>query len=96
MSVVKAKDAWGLQSFCCDFLGFCPIIRGDKGELRDLLDQSGNSNLRDYALDNIEAVLKAGKPVVLVNTSYVDVVDGECQLIGEYRWCEVPEDFFED
>lgn len=87
--MVKSKQIYSIQSFCDEFLGFCPIVNGDENELRKILDDEGYDNLWDYPLDEIDHIVENNLNVVLVDTSYVD--DDTFEMVAEYRWFEVPE-----
>lgn len=89
---VASNNIYSIQSFCDEFLGFCPMIRGDRDELRMLMDNAGYEELWDYPLNEIDEVLEHGSKVVLVDTSYVDKVNGEYQTVREYRWVEIGEE----
>lgn len=86
---VKSKKLYSTQSFCNDFLGFCPFVEKEKDELRDILDDRGYDNLWDYPLDEIDHIVENELNVVLVDTSYVD--DKTFEIVEEYRWVEIPE-----
>jgi len=80
--MVKSKQIYSIQSYCDEFLGFCPFVKGNEDELRHILDTTGYEDLWDYPLDEIDHI------VDLVDTSYVD--DETFKIVSEYRWFEVP------
>lgn len=87
--MVKSKQIYTVQGYCDTFLGFCPIVNGDKDELRNILDNEGYANsLWDYPLDEIDHIVENELNVVLVDTSYID--DDTYELVNEYRWFEIP------
>jgi len=85
--MVKSKQIYSIQSFCDEFLGFCPIIKGNKDELRTLMDKNGFENLWDYDFTEIDEIVGNKLNVVLVDTSYID--DKSFEIVKEYRWVEV-------
>lgn len=86
---VKSKKMYSIQSFCIEFLDFCPFVEKEKGELRDVLDDKGYYNMWDYPLDEIDHIVENELNVVLVDTSYIDPKTFE--IVEEYRWVEIPE-----
>lgn len=86
--MIKSNNIFSIQGYCDEFLGFCPITRGDKDELREILEKMGYEDLWDYPLMGIDRIVENKLDVVLVDTSYVD--DETSQLVSEYRWVEVP------
>jgi hypothetical protein len=85
--MVKSEKIYSIQSFCDEFLGFCPITYGDKGELRDLLDDNGYDNLWDYPLSEIDHIVENNLDVVLVDCTYID---DDIKQVPDYRWVEIP------
>ena len=83
---VKSENIYTTQSFCMEFLDFCPTIKGTEDELRDILDER-DYELWDYPLSEIDHIVKNELSVVLVDTTYVN---NNGELIPEYRWFEVP------
>ena len=83
----QSEKIYTTQSFCMEFLDFCPTTKGTENELRDILDERGE-DLWDYPLSEIDHIVQNELRVVLVDTTYVND-NGE--LIPEYRWFEVPE-----
>ena len=88
--MVKSNEIYSIQSFCDEFLDFCPMITGNKGELRDLLDDCGYDDLWDYPLNEIDHIVENNLDVVLVDCTYID--DDTFQQVAEYRWVEIPEE----
>lgn len=84
---IKEDSVYSIQSYCDEFLGFCPVTRAEPGELRKILNENGYENVWDRPISEVDEVLECGLPVVLVDTSYVSK-DG---IVEDYRWCEVPE-----
>lgn len=85
--MVRSEQIYSIQSFCDEFLDFCPVVKGDKGELRDLLDDNGFEGLWDFPLSEIEHIVDNELEVVLVDCSYIN---DDCEQVSEYRWVEVP------
>lgn len=83
---IVSEEIYSPQSYCDEFLKFCPITAGSKGELRRILDREGYIELRDFPLSKVEEPLRNEKNIVLVDTTYV----GSNGLVPEYRWVEVP------
>lgn len=91
MSLVKSETIYNTQSYCNEFLDFCPIISGEKDELRTKLDHNGYDDLWDYPLSEIDEIVKNKHEVVLVDCSYVgENENGEYETIQEFRWFEIP------
>lgn len=88
-NMVKSEFIFSIQGFCDKYLGFCPVINGNKGELRELLDNNGYDYLWDYPLSEINIVAENKLDVVLVDNSYID--DDTGNLTPDYRWVEIPE-----
>lgn len=89
--MVKSNKIYTTQSFCEEFLGFCPIVNGDEDELRNILDRDARfDDLWNYSLDEIYHIVEHDLNVVLVDASYVD--DETFELVNEYRWFEIPEE----
>ena len=86
--MVKSNFIFSVQSFCDSYLGFCPVVNGNKGDLRDLLDNNGYDNLWDYPLSEINIIVENKLDVVLVDCSYID---DSGNLTPNYRWVEIPE-----
>lgn len=86
--MVKSEKIYSVQGFCDEFLGFCPIIYGYKGELRDLLDDNGYDSLWDYPLSEIDHIVENELDVVLVDCSYTMPFEH----IMDYRWVEIPKE----
>ena len=38
--MVKSEKVYSVQSFCDEFFGFCPIVKGNKDEIREVLDDN--------------------------------------------------------
>ena len=89
-SIVISKEMWTPQSFLAQLTGNTICFDGYDDELRDILDENGFSNLWDYPLDEIDEAIESGMPVVLVETSYLN---DDYEIVPEYRWFQVPEDF---
>ena len=89
MKAVKSKKMYSTQSFCDEFLGFCPMTDGRKDELAKLAEKAGYA-LERYPLDQIDKVSASGKSFVLVDTTYVKEKKGGFELATEYTWYEVP------
>lgn len=87
--MVKSNFIFSVQSFCDNYLGFCPVINGNKEELREILDNNGYDNLWDYPLSEIIIIVENKLDVVLVDNSYID--DDTGNLTHDYRWVEIPE-----
>ena len=87
MSVIKCKEQISPQNYCGEYFKVCPIFTGEKDELRSLLDKNGHSELRDFALDEVELVVASSTPVVLVDTTYID---DDCNIVPELRWFQIP------
>ena len=86
--MVKSNVIFSVQSFCDSYLGFCPVINNNKGELREILDNNGYDNLWDYPLSEINIICENQLDVVLVDCSYTD--ENTYELAPEYRWVEIP------
>ena len=54
-------------------------------DIEELLDINGFADLKSFALDEIELVIKANKRVVLVNCEYFE---GDTYK-SEYRWFQI-------
>ena len=85
--MVKSEKVYSVQSFCDEFFGFCPIINGDRGELRKLLDDYGYEGTWDFPLSEIDHIVENNLDVVLVDCTYIDDM---CEQVAEYRWFEIP------
>lgn len=98
MSCVKSTGIYSPQAFVEMLTGNC--YRFDKddttAEIHYLLRINGvevsDRPLFDYPLDEIEEIVENEVPVVLVDTTYIN---DSCDMVHEYRWFEVPEDFDE-
>lgn len=99
MKCVKSKQLYSPQVFVEKLTGVCYGFDKDStaAEIHDLLRYNGVEDdehpLFDYPLDEIDEILTNKVPVVLVDTTYID---DECNLVYEYRWFEVPENFKEE
>lgn len=87
-NMVKSEFVFSIQEFCDKYLGFCPVVNGNKGELREILDNNGYVNLWDYPLSEIGIIVENKLDVVLVDDSYID---DSGNLTPDYRWVEIPE-----
>lgn len=87
MNLVRSEKIYTTQSYCTEYLNVCPITFSEQDELRNILDDMGYDDVWDRPLSEIDEVIESGKPVVLVDCSYVK--DGE--IINEYRWFETIE-----
>lgn len=85
--MVKSEKVYSIQNFCDKFLNFCPIIEGERNELRDLLNENGFYNLWDYPLSEIDHIVKNELNVVLVDCTYINE---NCELVQDLRWVEIP------
>ena len=98
MKCVKSLELYSPQSFVEKLTGFCYGFDKDNTveEIHTLLKHHGveteEQPLFDYPLDEIKEVVEREAPVVLVDTTYID---DDCNLVYEYRWFEVPENFDE-
>ena len=94
--MVKSKQIYNPQSFVGILTGYYYCFRKDDTarEIHDLLKkhnvETEDCPLWDYPLDEIDHIVESNLNVVLVDCTYVD---DNCELIKEYRWFEVPEDF---
>lgn len=86
--MVKSTTLYTTQSYCDEFLGFCPVVRGGENELRNIIDRYCEQSIWDFPLDEVDEIVHNNCDVVLVDTSYID---DECNLVHEYRWFEVPD-----
>lgn len=87
MNLVRSEKIYTTQSYCREYLGITPMTFSRRDELRNILDNMGYNNVWDRPLSEIDEVIESGKPVVLVDCSYIE--DGE--VINEYRWFETIE-----
>lgn len=81
-----SKNVYGVQEFCDKFLGFCPIVNKDKGELEKFLDEN-KITYKSFPLNEVESLLDicdANEFAFLVDTSYID--DESILLVPEYKW----------
>lgn len=85
--LVQSNEVYSIQSYCDKYLGFYPLIKGYKDELRDILDNIGYRELWDFPLCEIEHIVEKKYKVVLVDCSYIN---NDCKQVPEFRWVEIP------
>lgn len=99
MKCIKSKQLYSPQVFVEKLTGMCYGFDKDDtaSEIHSLLKHHGIENddriLFDYPLDEIDEIITNDVPVVLVDTTYIN---DKCEMVYEYRWFEVPEDFEEE
>lgn len=99
MKCVKSLGVYSPQNFVEKLTGCCYGFDKDNTveEIHILLKKHGietdESPLFDYPLDEIEEIVANEVPVVLVDTTYID---DDYQMVYEYRWFEVPENFVDE
>lgn len=83
--LVKCKNVFSAQNYLELITGKCYLLdchTDDMHQIKEILKANNITDIRNYPLNEIEEVIKNGKPVVLVEL--LSVNNGK-----EYRWFEI-------